>query len=740
MEQIRLDLIPGKSAPVCHASQYDVGRTIRLNLVEGGSEYSIPAGTTAEIHIRKPDNNIISATVTATQGNKYIDIVTAEQWTACAGTNLCEIVLTNGGNVIGTINFILEVEMDPIDGTSASESVIENLDAMVDDSVARALVDQYDSENVVFDNAPTLGHNKPYAVTSNGIAQAIASEASTRAGADAVLSARLDQIEALPDGSTTADAELVDIRVGADGNTYTSAGNAVRSQVTVLQEEINGIESDYYVPKVIDWGSYALGGIDTAGYNTTNNTRARTNLPKRIASGIRTFIDVDPTVEFRVAYYQTNEISSFVKFANDWQTGSIEVESNYYGRILARYKSAPSDPIADVSAFATLITIRQETPAFKRFERVRNFALTDHYFWDISGNTAVLTSLPSGYWRASDQIAVSEGDVFRITGVQGSTHKVAIWAVTDDDLTILAKAGDYYGDYNTQEEIFEVPTGGTKLLICTLPEGQYWGQLFALRSLIDKPLDNLTLSLLGDSISAYAGTIPAGYDAYYNGTNSGVSSPDQMWWKVLCNETGMIPCLINAWSGSAVTQLEDSAHINKVPMSSDARCSALNNGDILPDVILIAGGVNDYTYAQSAQSEPLAWDGKTAPTLGNSFTEAYACMIKKIQTNYPKAIVVGMSSWFTMRGDDNGYTLTHTVGAHKYTQTDYNEAIENVCKQMHIPYLDVSNIGFNRSNFYPNFAVDSSTIPTHPNARGQAVMGHAIAQKLPSLIKGYYGE
>mgnify|MGYP006936043838 CR=1 FL=1 len=108
MEQIRLDLIPGKSAPVCHASQYDVGRTIRLNLVEGGSEYSIPSGTTAEIHIRKPDNNIISAAVTATQGNKYIDIVTAEQWTACAGTNLCEIVLTNGGNVIGTINFILE--------------------------------------------------------------------------------------------------------------------------------------------------------------------------------------------------------------------------------------------------------------------------------------------------------------------------------------------------------------------------------------------------------------------------------------------------------------------------------------------------------------------------------------------------------------------------------------------------------------------------------------------------------
>lgn len=52
------------------------------------------------------------------------------------------------------------------------------------------------------------------------------------------LNARMDTFTSLSSGSTTGDAELQDIRVGANGVTYPNAGDAVRGQYSQLKEEL----------------------------------------------------------------------------------------------------------------------------------------------------------------------------------------------------------------------------------------------------------------------------------------------------------------------------------------------------------------------------------------------------------------------------------------------------------------------------------------------------------------------
>lgn len=135
MEIININLIPGLNNPVCHVSQFDVGRTIRLNLYEGSSVYTLSGTEIIKLNIRKPDNTVLVRDITNTSST-YVTFNTTEQMCPLPGDNICELSITSGNTIIKSINFLMRVEKDPLYKGVETESAIENLDSQIADAVS----------------------------------------------------------------------------------------------------------------------------------------------------------------------------------------------------------------------------------------------------------------------------------------------------------------------------------------------------------------------------------------------------------------------------------------------------------------------------------------------------------------------------------------------------------------------------------------------------------------------------
>ena len=108
---------------------------------------------------------------------------------------------------------------------------------------------------------------------------AIFEETQNRSQADSVINSRIDSIIQLTPGSTTGDAELQDIRIGANGITYATAGDSVRGQFNQVNGQVNRViddlNEDATVP--LEMGNISASTGDNVA--STINFRTSTYLP-----------------------------------------------------------------------------------------------------------------------------------------------------------------------------------------------------------------------------------------------------------------------------------------------------------------------------------------------------------------------------------------------------------------------------------------------------------------------------
>lgn len=241
-------------------------------------------------------------------------------------------------------------------------------------------------------------------------------------------------------------------------------------------------------------------------------------------------------------------------------------------------------------------------------------------------------------------------------------------------------------------------------------------------------LDGKTISVLGDSISTFTGisndttvnTTIGSNAVYYGGSNAGITSADQTWWKQAVDSTGAKLLVNNSWSGSKVYNGGGAAYDERcVQLHSDTGANKGTN----PDIIAVYIGINDFNgKVELGNFKDLAdvYDSETKKyEEPENFSEAYAIMLHKMTTKYDKADIYV----FTLPA--NGTRVDEVA------LNEYNQNIRFIADYFDCKVVDLAGI---KGYSYEKYCSDSGHL--HPNQQGMDV----ITDLFVRALKGTYGD
>lgn len=521
------------------------------------------------------------------------------------------------------------------------------------------------------------------------------------------LSNRIDNIIALPDGSTTADAELIDIRIGANGVAYPSAGNQVRSIASGF-----GLLNETILPEKTTFASSHLGDIKMIYAKTISSETGIWDFKVDNNSYI---LCIPTEFYFLKVSRELLKAPAFLLLDEELnRVGAVGIESDII--LNSGFKNkyiALSYPI-DVKYSVERFWLMGNEEANIKSSYTRNILVDSGNVINTVINANISRNLPSPDSSVdtfmTNVFCCKMNDVFHCNYKDSKLYEQTIRLFNanmefmkairvDDTVDVDAK----YAIMCFNQQGFANYDG--RICLTKSTNTKYVPNKVINEELLPNKLRGLRISMFGDSVTEQ-GLVISALESNYG-----------------------VKCYNHGVSGKT-----------GITMSDDAYLNVIDNDD--SDVIFFMCGINDHGQSRSVGTID---DWNDTGDWSGSFTGSMKSIIKKIKTKYPTKMLIFATPNRTVIFNKNHYwsSESHTWESGyndrfnwaNHELKDYADAIISACNYFSIPVADVFyNCGFNEFNYMNYFLNDNENSRVHPNWEGAVYIANIIANKIDSLL------
>ncbi len=574
-----------------------------------------------------------------------------------------------------------------------------------------------------------------------------------------VLEERMNTFTQLPSGSTTADAELIDIRVPANGfnggKAYPTAGDSVRGQVSSLKEDIDAlnanIETNPSFSFILSQYYSSTGEITSAGSWCTTSLIDVSNYHKVFYSGLtniggenvnsvffnennKAILVFKQQTSGEVIIPKNAKYASFSVSINDRNSFEIVLKTMIDVNAISEKVENNTQSVEKLESKLDSLDITQEKNVYVTY--------TNSLYWNNEGK-----KISAGAWKITNNIEISSYDAIiydSLINVGGDTVNSVFLDENNKVIsTFKQKSGhNIIYDFPKNSKYISFSVINTENISVTLSKNK-------LAIIVNGvSVKNKKVVTFGDSMflngnAKYSNSwqeIMRDYFEFENIVSVGIGGSGFVW-----DEKKGYDMPISHVLGE---NLPYNSGISETANHNSAFCSWYRISNTVPsdsNIIIIGTGTNDYG-AEEFPSDNSDLNFITGSNIDSEWAKSkyysefggdyniktrrgsiLSC-IMKMQYQAPNAMVILMNFPNTRLENGTGKNATSTQATP--LQKPILDAMEYVHKWWGIPLIDlISTSGINPLN-RAKYCIDG----IHPNEKGYKLFANAVIAGLKPLL------